>query len=72
MAQSDENKRLREEAKKIAEARRADRKARKRKCAMCGMEESDKSPFFAHPDGIGPACREPTFCENYRQAQRAR
>ncbi|MBX7115245.1 MAG: hypothetical protein K1X64_13030 [Myxococcaceae bacterium] len=72
MAQSDENKRLREEAKKIAEARRADRKVRKRKCAMCGIEESEKTPFFAHPDGLGPTCREPTFCENYRQAQRPR
>jgi len=58
----------RAEAKKIAEQRRADRKNRKRKCALCGTEESEKTPFVAHPDGIGPTCKEPSLCEHYRAA----
>ena len=63
-----DNKALREKAKQLAEARRAERKNRKRKCSLCGIEESDKIPFFAHPDGIGPTCREPGMCEHYRAA----
>lgn len=59
-------KTLRERAKQLAEERRNERKNRKRKCAMCGIEESDKTPFFAHPDGIGPTCKEPSMCEHYR------
>lgn len=59
-------KALRERAKQLAEERRNERKNRKRKCAMCGIEESDKTPFFAHPDGIGPTCKEPSMCEHYR------
>ncbi|MFO0594738.1 MAG: hypothetical protein U0228_05525 [Myxococcaceae bacterium] len=57
---------LRERAKQLAEERRAERKNRKRKCALCGTEESDKTPFVAHPDGIGPSCKEPSLCDNFR------
>ncbi len=66
MSEVPDAKTLRERAKQIAEARRAEKKNKKRKCAMCGTEESDKSPFFAHPDGLGPTCREPALCEHYR------
>ena len=72
MSETIDNKALREKAKQIAEARRADRKNRKRKCALCGQEESEKTPFFAHPDGIGPTCREPNLCEHYRSMPRLR
>jgi hypothetical protein len=51
-------KAARERAKAIAEQRRAERRNRKRKCVVCGVEESDKAPLVAHPDGIGPSCRE--------------
>ncbi len=59
-------KTLREQAKKIAEQRRQEARARKRKCALCGTEETERTPFFAHPDGIGPTCKEPGLCEHYR------
>ncbi len=59
-------KTLREQAKKIAEQRRLDAKNRKRKCALCGTDESERTPFVAHPDGIGPTCKEPGLCEHYR------
>lgn len=72
MSETTDNKALREKAKQIAEARRAERKNRKRKCALCGTEESEKTPFFAHPDGIGPTCREPNMCEHYRSMPRLR
>ena len=61
-----ETAKRRAEAKVLAEARRNERKNRKRKCVMCHVEESEKTPFFAHPDGIGPACKEPGVCEHYR------
>lgn len=63
-----ETMRRRAEAKADAERRRTERKTRKRKCALCGVEESEKSPFHAHPDGIGPTCREPSVCEHNRAA----
>ncbi|GMU59139.1 MAG: hypothetical protein IT380_07970 [Myxococcales bacterium] len=63
-------KALRERAKQLAEERRTERKNRKRKCAMCGVEESDKLPFVAHPDGIGPTCKDPSTCEHYRAGSR--
>jgi hypothetical protein len=56
----------RADAKRIAEERRAQAKNRKRKCALCGQEENEKSPYVAHPDGIGPTCKEPMMCEHYR------
>ncbi len=56
----------RELAKKLAEDRRTERKTRKRKCALCGIEESEKSPFVAHPDGLGPTCRETMSCDRNR------
>ncbi len=52
----------RERAKELAEQRRAERRLRKRKCVLCNVEESDKTPFMAHPDGIGPACRDEAGC----------
>ena len=52
----------REIAKELAEQRRLERKTRKRKCVLCGVEESDKSPLGAHPDGIGPSCKEEAAC----------
>jgi hypothetical protein len=60
-------KELREDAKKLASDRRAKAKARIRKCVLCGTEENEKVPFVAHPDGIGPSCKEPMTCENNRQ-----
>ncbi len=59
-------KAMRDRAKQLAEERRTERKNRKRHCALCGVEESEKVPFFAHPDGIGPSCKEPSLCETYR------
>lgn len=52
----------RAKAKALAEQRRAERRMRKRKCVLCGVEESDKTPLGAHPDGIGPSCREEAAC----------
>jgi hypothetical protein len=49
-------------AKALAEQRRAERRLRKRKCVLCGVEESDKTPLGAHPDGIGPSCKEEPAC----------
>jgi len=57
-----ETSRRRAEAKADAEKRRVERKARKRRCTLCGVEENDKTPFQAHPDGIGPACRDSGVC----------
>lgn len=59
-------KALRDRAKQLAEERRNERKSRKRKCALCGVEESEKTPFVAHPDGLGPTCKEPSVCEHNR------
>jgi hypothetical protein len=59
-------KALRERAKQLAEQRRLEAKNRKRKCALCGTEENEKAPFVAHPDGIGPVCKEPGVCEHNR------
>ena len=59
-------KSARERAKEIAEQRRAERRQRKRRCVLCGVEESDRSPLGPHPDGIGPACREESACLSRR------
>jgi hypothetical protein len=59
-------KSARERAKEIAEQRRAERRQRKRRCVLCGIEESDRSPLGPHPDGIGPACREEAACLSRR------
>ena len=64
------NKSARERAKELAEQRRAERRLRKRTCVLCGVEESDKTPFMAHPDGIGPACRDEAACLGRRAQQR--
>ncbi len=61
-------KALRERAKQIAEQRRAERRARKRKCVLCGAEESDKVPLGPHPDGIGPSCKDEIGCQQRRAA----
>jgi hypothetical protein len=66
---NDEAKVAREKAKLIAEQRRAERRNRKRKCVLCGMEESDKNPLGAHPDGIGPSCRDEAACQSRRTAR---
>ncbi|XXF76725.1 hypothetical protein P2318_27260 [Myxococcaceae bacterium GXIMD 01537] len=55
-------KTARERAKEIAEQRRAERRNRKRRCVVCGVEESDKTPLGAHPDGIGPSCKDEASC----------
>jgi hypothetical protein len=68
MTDSIDNKAMRERAKQIAEQRRAERKTRKRKCVLCGVEESDKSPLGPHPDGIGPSCRDEAGCHSRRAA----
>jgi hypothetical protein len=64
-------KTARERAKLIAEQRRAERKNRKRKCVLCGVEESDKTPLGPHPDGIGPSCKDEAGC-THRKAAAAR
>lgn len=69
MVNPNDEKSARERAKEIAEQRRAERKLRKRKCVLCGVEESDKTPFWAHPDGIGPACRDEGACQSRRAAR---
>lgn len=61
-------KTARERAKAIAEQRRAERRNRKRKCVVCGVEESDKTPFHAHPEGIGPACKDEVACLSRKAA----
>ena len=66
---NDEAKVARERAKAIAEQRRAERRLRKRKCVLCAAEESDKNPLGAHPDGIGPSCKDELACQG-RRAQR--
>jgi hypothetical protein len=59
-------KTARERAKLIAEQRRAERRNRKRKCVVCGAEESDKTPLGPHPDGIGPSCKDEVSCQQRR------
>ncbi len=59
---NEDAKTARERAKALAEARRAERRSRKRKCVLCGAEESEKVPLGAHPDGIGPSCKEEPAC----------
>jgi hypothetical protein len=66
MSNEMDNKSAREKAKAIAEQRRAERRTRKRKCILCGTEESDKSPLGPHPDGIGPSCRDEIGCQARR------
>jgi hypothetical protein len=62
-------KSARERAKEIAEQRRAERRTRKRKCVLCSVEESDKTPLGAHPDGIGPACKDEASCRARRASR---
>ncbi len=64
-----DSKSAREKAKQIAEQRRAERRLRKRKCVLCGVEESDKAPLGPHPDGIGPSCKEEAACSARRAAR---
>jgi hypothetical protein len=61
-------KTARERAKQIAEQRRAERRNRKRKCVLCGVEESDKTPLGPHPDGIGPSCKDEGSCQQRKAA----
>ena len=61
-------KAARERAKAIAEQRRAERRNRKRTGVGCGGEESDKTPLGAHPDGIGPSCKDELTCQARRAA----
>ncbi len=65
-----DSKAAREKAKQIAEQRRAERRLRKRKCVLCGVEESDKAPLGPHPDGLGPSCRDEQGCNSRRAAPR--
>jgi hypothetical protein len=62
MSNDIDSKAARERAKAIAEQRRAERRLRKRKCVLCGVEESDKMPLGPHPDGIGPSCKDELAC----------
>ena len=59
---NEDGKAARERAKAIAEQRRLERRNRKRKCVLCGVEESEKVQLGAHPDGIGPACKDEASC----------
>ena len=45
-----------------------ERRNRKRKCVLCGVEESDKAPLGPHPDGIGPSCKDEGSCQQRRAA----
>jgi hypothetical protein len=63
-----DTKAARERAKALAEQRRAERRNRKRKCVVCGVEEGDKTPLGPHPDGIGPCCKDVQACQVRRQA----
>jgi len=69
MTNEADGKTARERAKAIAEARRLERRNRKRKCVLCGVEESDKSPLGPHPDGIGPSCKDELSCQARRAAR---
>lgn len=69
MTNEADGKSARERAKAIAEQRRAERRSRKRKCVLCGVEESDKAPLGAHPDGIGPSCKDELSCQQRRIAR---
>jgi hypothetical protein len=62
-------KAARERAKAIAEQRRAERRNRKRRCVLCGAEESEKTPLGPHPDGIGPSCKDELGCQARRTAR---
>ncbi len=66
MTNQADSKIAREKAKQIAEQRRAERRLRKRKCVLCGTEESDKTPLGPHPDGIGPSCKDELGCGSRR------
>jgi hypothetical protein len=70
MSNEVDGKSARERAKAIAEQRRAERRARKRKCVLCGVEESDKTPLGPHPDGIGPSCKDELSCQARRATAR--
>jgi hypothetical protein len=63
---AEDGKKARERAKVIAEMRRAERRTRKRRCVVCGVEESEKTPLGAHPDGIGPSCKDELQCQARR------
>ena len=71
MSDLEDGKKARERAKAIAEQRRAERKNRKRKCVLCGMEESDKTPLGPHPDGLGPSCKDELSCQARRASRTA-
>ena len=66
---NEDAKAARERAKAIAEQRRLERRNRKRKCVLCGAEESDKVPLGAHPEGIGPSCKDEAGCLDRRSAR---
>lgn len=68
MALSADNKALREKAKQLAEHRRQERRNKKRHCVVCKAEENEKEPFVAHPDGIGPSCKDTVACDMRRRA----
>lgn len=68
MSNDIDSKSARERAKAIAEQRRAERRLRKRKCVVCGVEESDKAPLGPHPDGLGPSCKDEPGCAQRKVA----
>jgi hypothetical protein len=68
MENESDNKQARDRAKQIAEQHRAERRMRKRKCVLCQVEESDKTPLGPHPDGIGPSCKDEASCHSRRAA----
>ena len=63
---NEDAKLARERAKAIAEQRRQERRNRKRRCVLCGAEESEKVPLGPHPDGIGPSCKDEGGCFSRR------
>ena len=70
MSEDTDSKAARDRAKAIAEQRRAERRNRKRRCVVCGIEESEKAPLGAHPEGIGPACKDEVACQARRAGVR--
>ena len=63
MSTVNDNRSARERAKAIAEQHRAERRLRKRRCVLCAVEESERTPLGAHPDGLGPSCKDLDGCE---------
>lgn len=68
MSAVNDNRSARERAKAIAEQHRAERRLRRRRCVLCTIEESERTPLGAHPEGLGPSCKDTDGCERRVQS----